>query len=96
MNESEYHKLCDGVFAEVEILLDDAGMDFDAGGGVLDIRPDEGGPVIVNRQPAPREIWIAAKSGGFHFRLGEDGKWRDTRDQSEFFAKLRGLLALPD
>jgi len=38
-----------------------------------------------------REIWVAARAGGFHFRW--DGElWRDTRDAQELMAKL-SLLA---
>ena len=33
------------------------------------------------------ELWLAAKSGGFHYRY-VDGAWRNTRDGSEFFAAL--------
>ena len=41
----------------------------------------------VNSQAAAREIWVAAKSGGYHFR--SDGvRWVNTRDGSELFAAL--------
>ncbi|HEY3598980.1 MAG TPA: iron donor protein CyaY, partial [Paraburkholderia sp.] len=43
--------------------------------------------IIVNLQPPMHEIWIAAKSGGFHFRFVDDA-WRDTRNDTEFFAAL--------
>ena len=46
--------------------------------------------MIINRHGAAREIWVAAKSGGFHFR--HDGSvWRDTRDGSELFAAVSRL-----
>jgi CyaY protein len=48
--------------------------------------------LIVNRHTAAREIWVAAKSGGFHFR--HDGNaWRDTRDGSELYAALSRLVS---
>ena len=50
-----------------------------------------GGKVIVNRHQPSREIWVAAKSGGFHFR-GGGGAWRDTREGTELGAKLSQLL----
>jgi CyaY protein len=43
--------------------------------------------IIVNLQTPMREIWVAAKSGGYHFRL-QDGAWRDTRSGAELFAAL--------
>ena len=49
--------------------------------------------MIINRHGAAREIWVAAKSGGFHFR--HDGSdWRDTRDGSELFAAVSRLASL--
>ena len=37
-------------------------------------------------------MWVAARSGGFHFRW--DGKsWRDTRDQGEFIEALSALVS---
>jgi CyaY protein len=36
--------------------------------------------VIINRQTPNREIWVAAKSGGFHFRFDrERDEWVSTR-----------------
>jgi len=45
----------------------------------------------VNRHVPNREIWVAAKSGGFHFRA-DHGCWRDTRSTDELPAKLERLL----
>ena len=52
----------------------------------------DGGKVVVNRHAAAQEVWVAARSGGFHFRW--DGRaWRDTRNQSELMASLSALLS---
>jgi CyaY protein len=48
--------------------------------------------MVINRHGAAREIWVAAPSGGFHFRW-QDGAWRDTRDGSELFAALSRLVS---
>ena len=40
-----------------------------------------------------RTAWVAAKSGGFHFRREAD-LWVDTRDNSELFSKLSALATL--
>jgi CyaY protein len=47
--------------------------------------------VIINRHAVNREIWVAARAGGFHFRL-QDGVWVDTRDGAELLQKLAALL----
>jgi CyaY protein len=39
-----------------------------------------------------REIWVAAKSGGYHFR--SDGqRWVNTRDGTELFAALSAYVS---
>ena len=55
--------------------------------GILEIECEDGSKVIVNRHVPNREIWVAARSGGFHFRA-EDGRWRDTRGGEELAAAL--------
>ena len=69
----------------------DADVDWTLNDGVLTIDCGTGGKIIVNRHQPSREIWVAAKSGGFHFR-GQGGKWRDTRDETELGAALSQLL----
>ena len=46
---------------------------------MLEIEFADGSKIIVNRHGAAREIWVAARSGGFHFRW-DGAAWRDTRD----------------
>ena len=48
--------------------------------------------MIVNRHLPNREIWVAARSGGYHFRAVE-GLWRDTRSARELASALADVLA---
>lgn len=49
-------------------------------GGVIEIDFGEGGKIVINRHAAAREIWVAARSGGFHFAPPQaEGNWLDTR-----------------
>jgi CyaY protein len=93
MTESEFNELADAVFARIEHALDegDADIDYDSNGSVLEMEFADGGKVIVNRHVPNREIWLAAKSGGFHYALW-DGRWFSQRDGSELFAKLGELV----
>ena len=68
-----------------------ADVDWTLNDGVLTIDCGPAGKVIVNRHQPSREIWVAAKAGGFHFR-GQDGAWRDTRDGTELGSALARLL----
>ena len=89
MTESEFNKLADETLARIEQTLDDTDSDIDCemNGGVLELSFENGSKIIVNRQTASKEIWVAAKSGGYHF-LWKDGAWHDTRDGGELFAAL--------
>ena len=53
---------------------------------------DNGSKIIVNSQTPMAEMWIAAKSGGFHYKR-VDGRWVNTRDGSELFASLSRMLS---
>ena len=95
MNDSEFIALADKAMKSIEAMLETSTVDLDfalVSSGVLEIELADGGKIIVNRHGAAQEIWVAAKSGGFHFRW--DGEnWRDTRDGSELAAKVSGLVA---
>ena len=69
-------------------------LDFELkAGGIVEIEFDDGSKIIVNRHGAAREIWVAARSGGFHFRW-DGAAWRDTRDGSRAVRRaLRADLA---
>jgi CyaY protein len=93
MNESDFHRAVDAVLARIEAAVEGAGdLDVDLESGILTITMPDESRVIVNRQTPNREIWIAARSGGFHFRFA-DGAWRDTRGGDELFASLTRIIA---
>jgi CyaY protein len=62
-------------------------------GNVLEIEfIDNGSKIIVNSQAFTKELWVAAKAGGFHYK--HDGtSWINTRDGSELFAALSSLAS---
>ena len=92
-DESDFGALADRVLQAIGKALDaaDADADWTLNDGVLTIDCGAMGKLIVNRHLPSREIWVAAKSGGFHFRAS-DGAWRDTRDGSVLGAALARLL----
>ncbi len=95
MTENEFNKLADAVFERIEQALDagDADIEYDSNGTVLEMEFEDGSKVIVNRHVPNREIWLAAKSGGFHYGY-ENGQWLSRRDSSELFAKLAELVQM--
>lgn len=93
MTENEFNELADAVFKRIEQAIDDAGSDIECSlnGAVLELEFEDGSKIIVNRHGPNREIWLAARSGGFHYAL-QDGRWLSRRDGSELFSKLEELV----
>ena len=95
MNDSEFNTLADEALKQIEAGLEQSDADLDfamVSAGVLEIELPDGSKIIVNRHSAAREVWVAAKSGGYHFRW-DGSAWRDTRDQSELMAALTRVLS---
>ena len=93
MNENDYQTACKALFERIEEWLEETDTDADCNdnGGVLEIEPETGGKIIINRQAPMYEVWLAAKSGGRHFAF-KNGEWIDTRDGRDFFAHLKEAL----
>ncbi|MPV57562.1 iron donor protein CyaY [Burkholderia metallica] len=92
MSDTEYLARAEAVLAAVERTVDaandgDHDIDLERNGSVLTLTFENGSKIIVNLQPPMKEVWIAAKAGGFHYRF-IDGAWRDTRTGTEFFSAL--------
>lgn len=78
LSEARFHDLIDEVQEEVEDVFDDSDLDVDleSSAGVLTIRFENGSQVILSRQEPLRQLWVAARSGGFHFDYDEaSGRW---------------------
>ncbi|WP_374352288.1 iron donor protein CyaY [Chitinimonas sp.] len=93
MNESEFLNISDALFDRIEAALDAAelDLDIDRNGNVMEIEFDDGAKLIINRHLPNAEIWVAARSGGFHYRL-RNGAWCNTRDEGDLFAQLGELI----
>ena len=93
MTDLEYHDKASAVIASIEARVDawlqDDVVDIDTHrtGGLLEMSFPNGSKIILNTQPPLHEIWLAARSGGFHYKFVE-GAWRDTRDGRELFEVL--------
>ena len=94
MNPSEFEGLADAMIERIARLVEESGAECECepkGSGVLELEFSNGTRIIINRHSAAQEIWVAAKSGGFHFRF--DGSvWTDTRDRRELLAVLSELV----
>jgi CyaY protein len=92
MADDDFEARAERTLDRLEQALEASGLDFERKeGGIIEVELDDGARIIVNRHAAAREIWVAARSGGFHFRW-DGAAWRDTRDGSELFAALSRLV----
>lgn len=94
VEEREYHERADAELARIEARLEAADIDFEVvAGGILEVELEDGGKIIVNKQAAAREIWVAARSGGFHYRW-DGAAWVDTRSGEELHGAMARLAGL--
>ncbi len=93
LSDADYEARTRAVLAAIEAAADrflqEDVIDIDAGrtGGLLELSFPSGSKIVVNTQPPLQELWLAAQSGGFHFR-SVGGRWVDGRDGREFFDVL--------
>lgn len=92
--EADFERRATAVLRWIDAALEDCGADVDVmepAGGILEITFADGSKMIVNRHSAAREVWVAARSGGYHFRF--DGRrWVDTRSGETLTGALQRLL----
>ena len=79
MNESDFDELAEATMLAIEEAIDesDADIDYDISGGILTLEFANGSQIIINKQAPLSQIWVAARSGGFHFDYdAESESWR--------------------
>jgi CyaY protein len=93
LSEAEFNQAAGATLAHIEQALETADLDFETPAeGIIEVEFDDGSKIIINRHGVAREIWVAARSGGFHFKP-QDGDWVDTKDGTPLYAKLASLCA---
>ena len=73
---------CDRINDEGNVDIDNQRV-----GGMITLTFENKSQIIINLQKPLHEVWLAARSGGYHFKF--DGQhWADTKGQGEFFERL--------
>jgi len=90
---TEFNEIVDALFDQFVEALDstDAVDDVELNQGVLEITCDDGSKIIVNRHAPTQEIWVAARSGGYHFRQTDQG-WVDTRSSEPLASAMSRVV----
>ena len=65
----------------------DADVDSQRTGGMVTLTFPNRSQIIINLQRPLHEVWMAAKSGGYHYRF-DGAAWQDTKGAGEFFDRL--------
>ena len=97
ISETDFVMITDRVLAAIASALDaaaeagDADIDWTRHDGILEIECADGSKLIVNRHVPNREIWVAARAGGYHF-AAIGGLWQDTRSGDELGATIATLV----
>lgn len=88
MTPLAYEQLTDQLLLAIEEQVEtlDVGIESELNGSILTLEFPNRSKIVINKQPAIQEIWVAAKSGGFHFQLSEQ-QWR-TANGEELAALL--------
>lgn len=94
MSPSEFDAAAEATLSSIEAAFDAADIDAECSrsGNVLTVELANRSRLVINSQAAMQQIWVAARSGGFHFAF-RDGRWLDTRDGSELFAALSRIAS---
>ncbi len=97
MNESEFYDIAEETIESLQDAIDDSGADIDCEevGGVLTLEFENGSKIIFSKQAPMRQLWMAARSGGYHFDYDEDkGQWFcDSGENEELCAMLSRLAS---
>ena len=96
LSPARFHALVDAVQESVENVFDDSDLDIDLenSGGVLTVRFESGSQLILSRQEALAQLWVAARSGGFHFDYDSDSQRWLCDSGSEPLGELLARVAL--
>ena len=93
MTDLEFLDRAELLLKAVELACDrinddgDADIDNQRVGGMVTLVFPNRSQIVINLQKPLHEVWLAARSGGYHFKFNSE-QWLDTKGQGEFFACL--------
>lgn len=110
LTESRFEQLVESFLEQLESVVEESGadLDFDTIQGVLTIFDEQNVKVIVSRQTALKQLWVAAVGGGYHFNFvsdysipdameayvsGDKGVWVEEKSAETIFVVLNRIFA---
>ena len=93
MTDSEFMDQAESLLQQLETACDrlneqsDIDIDNQRVGGMVTLTFPNRSQLIVNLQKPLHEVWLAAQSGGYHYRF-DGAAWQDTKGQGEFWQQF--------
>ncbi len=94
MTTADFHSAAEAMLARIEQAIEASGADIECenAGEVLTLEFANGSKIIVNKQSAAQELWVAARSGGYHYaRRG--AQWINPQSGGELLEELARFAA---
>lgn len=96
MTESEFNQRVDDTLIAIEEAIDAAGadIDYESAAGILTLTIEaNGSQIIINRQTPVKQLWLATRSGGYHFDWSDEADgWVLDSDGTPFSQMLNQAL----
>lgn len=95
LTEAEFNEKAAQAILRLEQAIEDSGadIDYETVSEILTLEFANGSKIIVNKQGAARQLWVAARSGGFHYDYdAAHDCWRNDQSGEELFAQLERLI----
>ncbi|MHB8454926.1 MAG: iron donor protein CyaY [Acidiferrobacterales bacterium] len=96
MNEAEFNRKAEATLLRIEQAVEACGadIDFENSADILTLEFADGSKIIVNKQGAAAQIWVAARSGGYHYAYQTTGnRWVNDQSGAELFSELSRLVS---
>jgi CyaY protein len=93
MTDPEFLDRSEALLMAVEANCDrineetDADIDNQRTGGMVTLVFANRSQIVINLQKPLHEVWMAARSGGYHYKYSSN-VWLSTKGDGEFFANL--------
>ena len=98
IDDKQFYQLGSNLLHSIEVAFEaaDDALDLDLdverqGGNVINIRFKDKSVIVVNTQPPLHEIWVTARSGGYHYRWAgtmTNPLWLNTKTGKELLSDL--------
>ena len=96
MNDATFNQRVADTLLTIENAVEHCGadIDFETTQGILTLAFADGSRIIINAQSALRQLWVAARSGGYHYAWDEaSGRWQNDKTGAALFPELSQFVS---